>query len=182
MAVRMGTATLLSVLMVSVFACAATSAPPASAPAETPLAVVPREPTLKSSRPPPIPHASLEYEGRQYQGERGSYCWPVSQNSSVCADAAWWERFDEQSPVLVKRESGFKVVIAGDEPSAEQVRVEVFTVLETGPRARLGESVHSADVQTVPALDLPPGVYFLSVFLKFELGDVSYGFKIQVVE
>ena len=140
------------------------------------------QPTASAPAAPPIPRASLEYGGRRYQGKRGSYCWPVNASSSVCADAAWWVGFDKQSPVFIERGNGFEVVISDDAPGPEQVRVEVFTVLETGSRPQLGESVHSVDVGEVPVLDLPLGVYFLSIFLKFEPGDVSYVFKIEVVD
>lgn len=143
---------------------------------------VPAQTPASAEAAPPIPRVSVEYEGRQYQGKRGSYCWPVNANSIVCADAAWWEGFDEQSPILMKRKAGFEVVVSGDGPSPEQVRVEVLTVLDTGQRPRLGKSVFAVDSVEVPTLDVPPGVYFLSTFLKFELGDVSYGFKIEIAE
>lgn len=131
--------------------------------------------------PPPLPQAFIESGGRRYQGWRGSYCWPVSANSHLCADSAGWRGFDEAPTVRMKRGNGFRIVIAGDDSSLEEVRVEAFTVLETKPVLTWGESVYSINLGEVPSLDLPAGVYFVSAFLKFQLGDVTYGFKIEVV-
>ncbi len=137
---------------------------------------------IEGPPPPPLPQAFLESGGRRYQGWRGSYCWPVSANSRVCADSAGWSGFDEAPTVRMKPGNGFRIVVVGNDSGPDQVRVVVFTVLETKPILTRGESVYSIDVGEVPALDLPVGVYFVATFLKFQLGDVFYGFKIEIVD
>ena len=79
----------------------------------------------------------------------------------------------------MKPGNGFRIVVAGDGSSLDQVRVATFTVLETKPVLTWGEEVYSTNSREVPALDLPVGVYFVATFLKFQVGDVFYGFKIE---
>ena len=153
---------------------AATPSPRATLPATT-------AGKAEAPSPPPLPQVFIESGGRRYQGWRGSYCWPVSTNSHVCADSAAWRGFDEAPTVRMKRGDGFRIVIAGDDSLLEEVRVEAFTVLETKPVLTWGESVYSINLGEVPALDLPAGVYFVSTFFKFQFGDVAYGFKIEIV-
>ena len=142
-------------------------------------------PTATPSLPiPPIPQAYLEYGGGLYPGLRGSYCWPMSANSVVCGDSAWWRDFNNTPAVRMNRGDDFKIIVAsGDSsPDQEQARLTVFPVVETEPAPQRGEQVyHSTDVEDVHALDLPEGIYFVDVFLKYHAGDVSYGFKVEVV-
>ena len=153
----------------------ATPSPPATLPATTVGGI-------EALPPPPLPQVFIESGGRRYQGWRGSYCWPISANSRICADTAGWRGFDEAPTVRMKQGNGFRIVVAGDGPSPDQVRVEAFTVLETKPVLTWGETVYSTNLLEVPALDLPVGVYFVATFLKFQLGDVFYGFKIEIVD
>ena len=132
--------------------------------------------------PPHLPQVSLESGERRYQGRRGSYCWPISANSRICADSAGWRGFDEAPTVRMKPGKGFRIVVAGDGSSLDQVRVATFTVLETKPVLTWGEEVYSTNSREVPALDLPVGVYFVATFLKFQVGDVFYGFKIEIAD
>ena len=152
---------------------AATPSPRATLPATT-------AGKAEAPSPPPLPQVFIESGGRRYQGWRGSYCWPVSTNSHVCADSAAWRGFDEAPTVRMKPGNGFRIVVAGDGSSLDQVRVATFTVLETKPVLTWGEEVYSTNSREVPALDLPVGVYFVATFLKFKVGDVSYGFKIEI--
>lgn len=57
----------------------------------------------------------------------------------------------------------------------------MFPVRETKPVLRWGEAVYSTDVAEAHGIDLPEGVYFAAVFVKYLVGDVSYGFKVEVV-
>ena len=137
---------------------------------------------IEAPPPPPLPQVFLESGERLYQGWRGSYCWPISANSSTCADSAGWRGFDEATTVRMKPGNGFRIVVAGDGSSLDQVRVATFTVLETRPVLTWGEEVYSTNSREVPALDLPVGVYFVATFLKFQVGDVFYGFKIEIAD
>ena len=129
---------------------------------------------------PPIPQAYLEYDGRHYPGWRGSYCWPTSSNSTVCAESAGWRDFDNASTVAINRKDGFKIVVSDERSSPEQVRLTVFPITETKPVLRWGEQVYSIDGDAVPELDVPEGIYFVHAFLKYDVGDVSYGFKLTI--
>jgi len=145
------------------------------------------EPNLQASQAPrhptpPLPQAFLEYDDRQYRGWRGSYCWPVGVSSIVCSDSVGWEGFDKASSVVVERGSGFKIVTS-ESAAPEQVRVEVFAALGTEPfMMPREEPVYSIDVQEIPALDLPTGVYYVSAFFGFHFGDVAHGFKVEIAE
>ena len=58
----------------------------------------------------------------------------------------------------------------------------MHTVEGTEPFLVPGNEVYSSPAGEETALDLEPGVYFLSVFYKSGLGDVSYGFKVEMVD
>ena len=133
---------------------------------------------------PPIPQAYIEYNGGLYPGRLSSYCWPVSANSTVCTAGAAWQGFDEAPALRMNRGDAFKIVItdADYSPDPELTQFAALTVVETEPLLRLGEQVYSIDVEGkahVP--DLPEGIYFAAVFLKYRVGDVSHGFKIEIV-
>ncbi len=158
-------------------------------PPRTPLsAALPSPPTAPSTLTvsgtkgdiPPIPQAYLEYGGRLYPGWKGSYCWPISANSTVCSESAGWRDFDSAPSVVLDRRDGFKIVVSDDSSSPEQVRLTVFPIMEPEPVLRWGEQVYSIDGEVVPELDVPEGTYIVEAFLKYDVGDVSYGFKLAI--
>ena len=160
---------------------AATPDPTAATPAR-PAAKFVAVPTLEPGpTPPAVPWVSIEYGGSVHYGRQGSYCWPVSANSSVCVDKIGWEDFDSAPALEVKRGDELSVVVLTDETSPGEVQVQVYTVQSTEP-LRPGEEVYSAPAGEGTTLDIEPGTYFLSAFYKSRLGDVSYGFKLEVVE
>ena len=57
----------------------------------------------------------------------------------------------------------------------------MFPVRETSPVLRWGEEVYSTDVAEVYGIDLPEGIYFVAAFVKYHIGDVSYGFKVEII-
>ena len=132
---------------------------------------------------PSIPQGYLEYSGRLYPGWRGSYCWPVSADSTVCSESAGWRDFDTAPTVRVIRGDGVKIVVSDEDPSPEQVQLAMYPVTATKPVLRWGEEVYSTDVAEAEAHapDIPEGIYFVHVFIKFHVGDVSYGFKVEIV-
>ena len=93
-----------------------------------------------------------------------------------------WEDFDSAPALSVKRGDELSVVVSTGEASPGEVQIWVLTVLETEPFLRPGEQVYSAPAGEGTNLDLPVGVYFLNAFYKSSLGDVSYGFKLEMVE
>ena len=132
--------------------------------------------------PPPLPRLSIEYDGRTYYGRQGSYCWPVSVNSSVCAERVRWMGFDSAPSLVVKQGGEVSVVIESDESNLGQVVAEVLTIKSTVPVVTLGEEVYSTLAEEGVEFNLPPDVYFLHAFYKSPLGDVSYEFKLEIVE
>ena len=52
----------------------------------------------------------------------------------------------------------------------------------TEPSLVPGDVVYSGPAADGARLDLPPGVYFLSAFYKSGLGDVFYGFRLEMVD
>lgn len=133
-------------------------------------------------RPPALPQVSIEYGGGVHNGRQGSYCWPVTANSNVCVDKIGWEDFDSSPVLSVKRGDDLSVVVRTDEAIPGEVQVQVYTVEGTKPFLAPGDEVYSGSAGEGTTLDLEPGVYFLSAFYKSGLGDVSYGFKLEMVE
>ena len=148
-------------------------------PVPTATAVPPQEP---APTPSALPWVSIEYGGRVHHGKQGSYCWPVSVNRKPCIDKIGWEDFDSAPAVSVKRGDALSVVVTTDESSPGEVHVQVYTVQMTEPSLVPGDVVFSGPAADGTRLDLPPGVYFLSAFYKSGLGDVSYGFRLEMVD
>ena len=169
---------------------AATSlAAPAPSPsaAATPLQPIKRVtlPPLEApaaTQPPALPTVAIGYDGGVHHGRQGSYCWPVTANNTVCVDKIGWEDFDSAPAVSVKRGGELSVVVTTDESNPGEMQVQVYAVEETEPFLAPGDEVYSSPAGETTTLDLEPGVYFLSAFYKSGLGDVSYGFKLEMVD
>ena len=160
---------------------AATASLPAATPARPMTRATVLPPQEPAPTPPPLPLVSIEHGGSVHYGRQGSNCWPVSANSIICGDVVW-EDFDSAPTVSVKRGDELSVVVSTDESSPGEVQVQVFTVKSTEPFLRPGDEVYSSPAGDGTTLDLEPGVYFLSAFYKSGLGDVSYGFRLEMVD
>ena len=90
--------------------------------------------------------------------------------------------FDRAPSVVVKQGDEVSVRVESDESSLGQVMAEVLMVESTMPVVTLGEKVYSVPAAEVVEFNFPPGVYFLSAFYQSPLGDVSYEFKLEIVE
>lgn len=166
----------------------------AATPLPAPTASLPAMPAGRSTKvlppleapdapqPPALPQVSVEHGGSVHHGRQGSYCWPVTANSSVCVDKIGWEDFDSAPALAVKRGDDLSVVVTTGESSPGGVEVQVYTVGETEPFLMPGDQVYSSPAGEGTTLDLEPGVYFLNAFYQSGLGDVSYGFKLEMVE
>ena len=93
-----------------------------------------------------------------------------------------WVGFDRAPSLVVMRGDGVSVILESYESRPGVVVVQVFTVESTVPIMIQGEEVYSTVAEEGVALNLPPNVYYLSAFYKSRLGDVSYGFKLEIVE
>ena len=132
--------------------------------------------------PLPLPWLLIEYDGELYQGRQSSSCWPLIPNSTVCADVVGWKDFARAQVLEVKGGDEIVVVVETKEVSPGDVTAQVFTVLDTKPELRRGEEVYSARADQGLRLDLPPGIYYLSLLYKSREGDISYGFKLEIVD
>ena len=82
-------------------------------PGRTPLAPTPSPTRVITPLPTPIPlpQATIEYEGRQYQGWMGSYCWPTASvrvrdgvsSAVTCVDSVGWLDYNEIPAVVIQR-------------------------------------------------------------------------------
>ena len=131
---------------------------------------------------PQRPRIHIEYEGRLYEGRSGSYCWPVDSITNVCANAAPLDGFEGAPTLQVKRGHEAAVIVRSEELEMGEVMAEVITVLGNEPTLRLGEAVYSSTAVKRLTLDLPPDVYLLGLFYRSRLGNVSFGFRLEIVE
>lgn len=151
-------------------------------PAGSSTKVLPPLEAPDAPQPPALPQVSIEYGGSVHHGRQGSYCWPVTANSSVCVDKIGWEDFESATAISVKRGDELSFVVTTDESSRGEVEVQVYTVGETEPFLMPGDQVYSSPAGEGTTLDLEPGVYFLNAFYRSDLGDASYGFKLEMAD
>ena len=158
----------------------------------TPLAPTPSPPGANSPLPTPIPlpQASIEYEGRHYEGWMGSYCWPTASvrvgdgvsSAVTCVDSVGWQDFNDTSPVAIQRGDDFSINVSGSNSESDKLTVRVSVPEETALGVRPGESLFSSDSLEGLALDLSAGVYYVDLFYVSSIGDVSFAFKIELVD
>lgn len=128
-----------------------------------------------------------------YPGWRGSYCWPVSTGSPKCVDVDSWERFAEARALTSRPDSTFHFAVLGDEANPGMInRIRMFTIQrrwalrEFRQVVKRGEEVYSVeaqDGQRLDAIHVPDtlvGDYMLIVIYESSLGEVEYGFKVEV--
>ena len=126
-------------------------------------------------------------------GWRGAYCWPVSGGSRECDDNADWKGFSGAEAFGATSGTRFHVAVLGDDANAGRVtRVEVFPVRTQWSLRNLGRELHLGERayrfvatkgQTLEKFvmpKLPRGVYILVADYESPLGEVEYGFKVEV--
>ena len=146
--------------------------------------------TASLPTPMPLPQATLEYDGQQYPGWLGSYCWPTASvrvgdrvsSSTTCADSVGWQTYNGARPIVIQRGDEFSITVLGSNPASDESTVQVSIPQETRLGVRPGETLFSSDSLEGLALDLPAGVYYADLFYKSPVGDVSFAFKVEVVE
>ena len=143
---------------------------------KTTLGDRPENKIVRDNRPP---DSILTYNGRTIKGELGTYCWS-SDGSGVCADSALSLTMTGE---MLEVPAGAKMVF---EYGGKPVTRILFTtypvrngqiVYPNGER-RLLEVKGRSKVE-VP-VKLPPGEYFLDVFVQVPQGDASYSFGVVV--
>ena len=158
----------------------------------TPLAPTPSPPGANDPLPTPIPipKATLNYEGRHHEGWMGSYCWPTASvrvgervsSAVTCVDSVGWQDFNDTSPVAIQRGDDFSINVSGSHSESDKLTVRVSVPEETALGVRPGESLFSSDSLKGLALDLSAGVYYVDLFYVSSIGDVSFAFKIELVD
>ena len=83
---------------------------------------------------------------------------------------------------MMKRGDAFSIRISGSDPASDEFRVRASIPQETRLAVKPGEELFSSDSLEGLRLDLPAGVYFVCTFYKSQLGDVSFGFKVEIVD
>ena len=147
---------------------------------------------------PPMPRVAIGVSPRSiestprsvYPGWRGAYCWPVSGGVRECEDTADWKGFGGAEALGSGR---FYVAVLGDEDNPGVVRrVRVFPAQERranrgrGRELHLGAEVHKVVATRGESLEkftlprLPAGDYMLIADYESPLGEVEYGFKVEV--
>ena len=128
---------------------------------------------------PPLPVMRLHHGGQAYDGVQGSYCWPFGRTEAgdveeVCADKVSWGALGAALPVGAR--DSVTIEIEAEDPPQELFAsfFEVdsdsgirFAPLWLGPKAAL-------------PVDLPSGVYNISVFGQWQVGQMLYEFRIEV--
>jgi hypothetical protein len=128
---------------------------------------------------PSLPVMRLRHAGQVYDGVQGSYCWPTGRTEEgaveeVCADKVSWEALGSAIPVDAR--DRVTIEIEADQPPqgllASFFEIDsdtgvLFTPLGPGLKAPL-------------TVDLPSGVYNISVFGQWAAGQMLYEFRIEV--
>lgn len=126
---------------------------------------------------PEAPIMQLRYKGRVYSGLQGSGCWPYEEAGSVhhlCWDTELPNPSDTV-PVSVG-ETLTVETRAHEKPSGLSA-----TIFTSDGRQVVREVTLVRSLLTELEIDLPRGTYVVIIFGQWVEGDVSYGFKIEVI-
>jgi hypothetical protein len=129
---------------------------------------------------PLLPVMTLGYQNGIIEGTQGSYCWPSIQDPntgdlvSLCADAA--PLGDLSGGVPVKAGDTLTALIEADNPASE-LSARLIT---SGMAATISLGKLDADGTIIIPDDLPSDVYALILFGRWDEGDASYHFNLNV--
>jgi len=126
------------------------------------------------------PHSTLSYGRQEVRGKLGSYCWSY-RGTGQCVDATAMA----VSAVSAKLEaltvpSGSKIVFRyGGQRSPDTVKASAYMLNKKGGSGR-SLKVQGSGIERTIRAELPPGEYYVDVFLTAPQGDASYSFRIVV--
>ena len=121
------------------------------------------------------PQIILSYQGQEYQGVQGSYCWPAEEGvNPLCADTVFP---NPQESIQVAAGDTVDVAIQNIEVAPIELGIGLFTSPEDATPT-LVEVV--SGLQSSFAPNAPPGEYIVIVSARWDVGDIYYGFKINV--
>ena len=125
-----------------------------------------------------------------YPGWRGAYCWPVGGNARECEDNADWKGFGSAEALKPGR---FYVAVLGEDAKPGRIsRVRVFPAQERranrgrSRELQLGTEVHRVVATRGETLEkfilpsLPDGDYMIIADYESPLGEIEYGFKVEL--
>ena len=135
-----------------------------------------------SLEPPPLPVIRLRYNGNVYDGLQGSFCWLTTRGSSdgelatLCADTV----FPDPSNVIsvVAGETLMVEIEAHEEPL--KLTAQIFMTKELP--YKMIKSIELDRRLVVPLnVSFQPDMYIIIIFGVWNAGDISYAFKIDVL-
>ena len=126
-----------------------------------------------------------------FSGWRGAYCWPVDGGSRECEGTADWKGFGGAEAIGVGQGMRVYFAVLDDETNPGLIRrARVFPAQARrsmrGQGLTLGAEVHRAVATKGETLEkfvmprLASGVYMIIADYESPLGEVEYGFKVEV--
>ncbi len=142
---------------------------------------------------PPMPKVGLSHDDPTRgtcmgNGWVGSYCWPMGREGRECkGNEVWRELAGMEAYGIIKGPRNVHLTVLGDEVNRDQVsQIRMFALHDEGS---LGdEEAYSLDApegETIAQFakpDIPEGVYLLIASYESPLGEVEYGFKVELKE
>lgn len=124
----------------------------------------------------------------------GSYCWPIGEEGRRCEEKDdWSELGGVEDYGIIKGPRNAYMTVVGDGANPGRVsRIQLFpmriepSILKLGAVVRLGEeaySLHALEGETIaqfPKPDIPEGLYLMIASYESPLGEVEYGFKVDL--
>ena len=148
---------------------------------------------------PPMPKVGLSRDDPTRgtcmgNGWVGSYCWPMGGEGRSCEERDdWSELAGVENYGIIKGPRNAYVTVLDDEGNPGRVsRIRMFTIEEEGTLLKLGrvvtpgEEAYSLEAQEGETIiqfarpDIPEGLYLLIASYESPLGEVEYGFKVEL--
>lgn len=139
---------------------------------------------------PPMPRVGLSKDDPTRgtcmgNGWIGSYCWPLSRADRTCEEREdWSELAIAEAYGIIKGPRSAHIAVLGDEANAGRVsRIRMFPLNAEGSPGGEAYSLDAPDGKSISQFakpDIPEGVYLLIASYESPLGEVEYGFKVDL--
>ena len=148
---------------------------------------------------PPMPKVGLSKDDPTRgscmgNGWVGSYCWPMGGEARRCEERDDWSELAgaETYPITKGPRNSHITVVGGSTYSGRVSRIQMFpmrvepSILKLGTVVKLGEEAYSLHVQEGETItqfakpDIPEALYLLVASYESPLGEVDYGFKVEL--
>ena len=141
---------------------------------------------------PPMPKVGLSKDDPTRgtcmgNGWVGSYCWEIGRADRTCEEREdWSELAGAEAYGIIKGPSNAHITVLGDEASPGRVsRIRMFPLNAEGSPGGEAYSLDAPDGKSISQFakpDIPEGVYLLIASYESPLGEVEYGFKVDLKE